>query len=71
MASAAKPIEPADILTSEQLATRLQVNVSWIYEKSRARGNHGSALPVLRCGRYLRFCWPDVCEWFRSGKKST
>ena len=60
-------IEACDILTPEQLAERLQVAVSWVYEKSRARGNHnGKPLPVLRCGRYLRFSWSDICEWLRS-----
>lgn len=63
-------IEPGDILTPEQLAERLKVGVNWVYEKSRARGKHGrSALPVLRCGRYLRFCWPDVCAWLRNGRE--
>jgi hypothetical protein len=63
----AKGMEPGDILTPEQLAERLQVGVNWVYEKSRARGNNGDKpLPVLRCGRYLRFSWPDVCEWLRS-----
>lgn len=59
-------LEAEDILTPEQLAQRLQVGVNWVYEKSRARGKHGNPLPVLRCGRYLRFSWPDVCEWLRS-----
>jgi hypothetical protein len=59
-------IEPGDILTPEQLAERLQVAVSWVYEKSRVRGSEHNPLPVLRCGRYLRFSWPDVCEWLRS-----
>ena len=59
-------IEPGDILTPEQLAERLKLAVSWVYEKSRARGNGRNPLPVLRCGRYLRFSWPDVCEWLRS-----
>jgi hypothetical protein len=59
-------IEPGDILTPQQLAERLKVAVSWIYEKSRARGNGRNPLPVLRCGRYLRFSWPDVCDWLRS-----
>lgn len=55
-----------EILTPEQLAERLQVGVNWVYEKSRSRGDHSSKpLPVLRCGRYLRFYWPDVCEWLR------
>lgn len=65
--STAPRLEPGDILTPEQLAERLQVGVNWVYEKSRARGNHNrNPLPVLRCGRYLRFSWPDVCAWLRS-----
>jgi hypothetical protein len=65
--SQAMRLEPGDILTPEQLAERLQVGVNWVYEKSRARGKHNrDALPVLRCGRYLRFSWPDVCAWLRS-----
>jgi hypothetical protein len=60
-------LEASDILTPEQLAERLQAGVNWVYEKSRARGTHNSnPLPVLRCGRYLRFSWPDVCSWLRS-----
>ena len=48
------PAQPMEILTPEQLAERLQVGVNWVYEKSR--GEHsGKPLPVLRCGRYLRF----------------
>jgi hypothetical protein len=62
-------MESGDILTPNQLAARLQVGVSWVYEKCRNRGKHnGEPLPVLRCGRYLRFYWPDVCEWLRGGK---
>lgn len=61
-------MKPEDILTPDQLAERLQVGVNWVYEKSRTRGKHGGKpLPVLRCGRYLRFYWPDVCEWLRDG----
>jgi hypothetical protein len=59
------PIEPADILTPRELSERLKLPLSWIYEKSRKRGEHDNPLPVLRCGRYLRFSWPDVCEWLR------
>jgi hypothetical protein len=57
-------IEPGDILTPEQLSARLQVPVSWVYKHSN------NSLPVLRCGRYLRFSWPDVCAWLRSEKKT-
>lgn len=62
-------MESGDILTPNQLAERLQVGVNWVYEKSRSRGKHsGEPLPVLRCGQYLRFYWPDVCAWLRGGK---
>ena len=27
----------------------------------------GATARKLRCGRYLRFFWPDVCEWMRNG----
>jgi predicted DNA-binding transcriptional regulator AlpA len=61
-------MKPEDILTPNQLAERLQVGVSWVYEKSRSRGSHNrNPLPVLRCGRYLRFYWIDVCEWLWNG----
>jgi hypothetical protein len=63
-------MESGEILTPIQLAERLQVGVNWVYEKSRNRGKHsGEPLPVLRCGRYLRFYWPDVCAWLRGGKE--
>jgi len=67
----ANALKPEDILTPGELAARLKVSVDWVYEKSRARGRHGGRpLPCLRVGRYLRFCWPDVCEWMRNGKYS-
>lgn len=60
-------LNPSDILTPAQLASRLQVKLSWIYEKSRTGGTHGRApLPVMRVGRYLRFYWPDIVEWMRN-----
>ena len=60
-------LEPVDILTPEQLAERLQVRVRWVYEQSSAT-HKCNALPVLHCGRYLRFSWPDVVAWMRNGK---
>jgi hypothetical protein len=55
------PLEASDILTPEQLATRLQLPLSWVYKKSAESG-----MPVLHCGRYLRFAWPEVCAWLRN-----
>jgi len=58
-------LEPGDILTPEELAKRLKVGVRWVYESA----SHGrNPLPVLHCGRYLRFSWPDVVAWMRNGK---
>ena len=57
-------LQPGDILTPKQLAKCLQVPVSWVYKQSARPGP--DSLPVLRCGMYLRFSWPDVCEWLRS-----
>lgn len=66
-----RPLEPGDILTPAQLAARLQVRVSWIYEKSRVRGQqNANPLPCLRIGRYLRFSWVDVSAWIRNQKPS-
>ncbi len=64
----AVPMNPGDILTPDQLAERLQVKRSWVYEKCRRRGKYRETpIPCLRIGRYLRFYWPDICDWMRSG----
>jgi hypothetical protein len=61
-------LRPEDILTPAELAKRLRVPLSWVYEKSRARGRFGDVpLPVLRVGKYLRFDWRAVTEWLRNG----
>jgi hypothetical protein len=54
-----------DILTPEQLAERLQVKVSWVFEQTRERAKirNKTPLPCIRLGKYLRFSWPQVCEW--------
>lgn len=48
------------ILTPKQLAERLQVPVSWVYKQK-------GSMPVLKCGKYLRFDWQAVVEWLRNG----
>jgi excisionase family DNA binding protein len=61
-------INPADILTPKELAVRLKVRKTWVYEKLR----HGreNPLPVFRIGKYLRFSWTDVSAWLRSTKRA-
>ena len=59
-------IRPGDLLTPGQLAKFLQVKVSWVYEASRRRGRFSAdPLPLLRCGRYLRFFKPEILAWMR------
>ena len=46
-----------ELLTPEQLAARLQVPVSWVYEQSR----HNN-IPTHRIGRYVRFDIREVLQ---------
>jgi hypothetical protein len=61
-------LEPGDILTPAQLAERLQVSTSWVFEQTRRRAKTRTKnpLPCIRLGKYIRFSWRDVCEWMRS-----
>jgi hypothetical protein len=69
--SSGNVLEAKDILTVAELAKRLKVPSSWVYEKSRSRGQfNGTPLPCLRVGKYLRFSWPDVVEWLRSNGRT-
>jgi len=54
-----------DLLTPGELAARLKVATSWVYEQTRRRGRVRNAdpLPHRKMGRYLRFAWPEVMEW--------
>jgi hypothetical protein len=58
-------LEPADILTPAELALRLKVSKSWVFEQTRQRAKvrNEKPLPYIRLGKYLRFSWVQVCEW--------
>src|SRR5271169_3873321 len=56
-------LRPEDILTPDELAARLKVPKSWVYEKTRSRNRNGIPLPCLRLGCYIRFDWARVVEW--------
>jgi len=65
-----RPIEPGHldaqhILTPEELAGRLKVEVSWVYENTRKRASvrKTDPLPSIRMGKYLRFFWPEIEKW--------
>lgn len=46
-----------ELFTPEELAERMKLPVSWVYEQSR-QGN----IPTHRLGRYLRFSLTEVLE---------
>jgi hypothetical protein len=58
--AAANGHSPA-LLTPEDLASKMKIPVSWVYEQSR-QGN----IPTHRIGRYIRF---DLGEVLESQKK--
>lgn len=57
--------DPADILTPEELAGRLKVSRSWVFEqtRNRAKVRNSNPLPCIRLGKYLRFSWEQVSRW--------
>jgi predicted DNA-binding transcriptional regulator AlpA len=64
-ASVAVPTLPVEILAPQQVAERLQLPESWVYEQKRNRASIRGAdpLPYMKVGHYLRFKWSDVLAW--------
>lgn len=46
---------PKELLTPEELAEKIKVPVSWVYEQSRQ-----NSIPTHRLGRYVRFNLQEV-----------
>ena len=66
-------LRPGDLLTPEQLAERLQVKKSWIFEQTRNRAKFRNTrpLPCIRLGKYIRFSWIAVSEWLQNSENSS
>ena len=62
---------PMELLTPQQLAERLQVKPSWVYEQTRNRSGvrNPDPLPHIKMGLYLRFDWRDVLAWLERQKQ--
>lgn len=56
---AAESVEP--LLTPTEMASVLRVPLSWIYNYSRRKGKN--TIPIVRCGKYLRFSAEKVRAW--------
>jgi hypothetical protein len=65
-------VDPTDVLTPREVADRLKVKPSWVYEQTRVRSkvrNKGKKpLPCHPLGRLLRFHWPEVAAWWLENK---
>jgi hypothetical protein len=61
-------LRPEDLLTPEELASRLKVSKSWVFEQTRNRTKVRNArpLPCIRLGKYIRFSWVAVSEWLQN-----
>lgn len=56
-----------EILTVQDVADRLRISKSSVYELTRYRGSmRGSRLPARKVGKQLRFLAAEVDQWFLS-----
>ncbi len=58
-----------EILTPAQVAERLHVKTTWVYEQTRRRKNNADSLPHIKIGKYVRFDWSDVLAWLERQKR--
>jgi len=59
-------LDAETLLTVQEVAALLKVPVSWVYERTRRRGNE--RWPHFKMGKYLRFRHQDIVEWLNSQK---
>ena len=56
------------LLTVSELAKELSVPTSWVYSRSRQTGTN--TIPLIRCGKYIRFYLTEVLDWLeKKGKE--
>ena len=55
------------LLTVREMAARLKVHNSWLYARTRQKGS--DPIPVVRCGKYIRFDLPAVMSWLKKQQK--
>lgn len=64
-------LDPGDLLTPDELAARLKVPKSWVFEQTRDRAKvrNKMPLPCIHMGKYLRFSWAAVSEWLTENNR--
>lgn len=58
-----------EMLNIHELATRLKVPVSWIYDRTRKGGPE--RLPHYKVGKYIRFRESEVLDYLRKKAAAT
>ncbi|MHB8753419.1 MAG: helix-turn-helix domain-containing protein [Candidatus Acidiferrales bacterium] len=56
--------EQSQLLTVHEVASLLNVPVSWVYGRMRKRSRE--RLPAYRLGKYWRFCEAEILAWLQS-----
>lgn len=56
-----------ELITVKELARRLNVPSSWIYRRTRLGQQ---AIPHVKIGKYVRFDWKAVLEFYRADSQS-
>jgi excisionase family DNA binding protein len=57
-----------NLKTIDEMANRLNVKKSWLYGKTRLKGE--GQIPYLRVGKYLRFFEDEVMAWLKNQQKA-
>jgi excisionase family DNA binding protein len=52
-----------NLLSVDELSKTLNVPKSWVYAKSRERGQ--GAIPRIKAGKYVRFELDKVIDWLK------
>lgn len=58
----------SELLTIDEMADRLRVQKSWLYQFTRLKSDE--AVPHLKVGKYLRFREEDVMRWLQERQYS-
>jgi len=61
-------MQPEEFITVGDLAKRLKVPASWVYQRTRLGQE---AIPHVKMGKYVRFNWNEVVAFLRREHKST
>ena len=61
-------MSPSELITAKELASRLKVQVSWIYRRTRLGQE---AIPHVKMGKYVRFDWDEVMDFYKGDPQSS